>query len=344
MDDVFVKQARAQFLEFSTIWIQMIADMFPECHESQDCRIFLTSVVKNSDSKLTEQIDLWYENMQTPLNPKNTKYAKAIERITKAPAVLYHTLIYRDAHAMEMNHKSEIVNTVRLFDKYRDERMGEENRTKMWRLLEKITHSCYEAKACKLPTVPSRAEIQENIRSKKEKPIDDAPSMNKAFQTHINGMCKHLGVPMQLNNAEDAKIRAWMARWNEFSRGETEGEKNVNLCNQNDSRVLPILGKAFPELHLPSSVDENVWKNINQLNGFSAVSENIPTKMMGRIEDMASRLADDIVAGRTDFASVNLSDIGQQVLSGCSEDDMSKFATNIENILPALSTFQKQAK
>ncbi len=62
---------------------------------------------------------------------------------------------------------------------------------------------------------------------------------------------------------------------------------------------------------------------------------------MGRIEDVANKLADDIVAGRTDMASVNLSDIGQQVLAECNEDDVSKFANNIEELLPALQNFHR---
>ena len=55
---------------------------------------------------------------------------------------------------------------------------------------------------------------------------------------------------------------------------------------------------------------------------------------------MASKLAEDIVSGKTDMANVNLSDIGQQVLSGCSEDDMSKFAGNLDTLLPALQSFR----
>ena len=51
---------------------------------------------------------------------------------------------------------------------------------------------------------------------------------------------------------------------------------------------------------------------------------------------MASRLADDIMNGRTDMGSVNLSDIGKQVLDGCNEGEMDTFANNIESLLPAL--------
>ena len=46
----------------------------------------------------------------------------------------------------------------------------------------------YEAMDETPPPVPTRAEIQENIKSRRDKGSDDAPSMLKAFQTHINAL------------------------------------------------------------------------------------------------------------------------------------------------------------
>lgn len=339
MSDIFVKKAREQFLEYSTMWIDFMVETFPSCDETKDCQIFLTSVVKNSDAQLTEQLDSWYENMQTQLNSRKTKYAKAIERITGTPAVIYHALAFKDFNALRENLKSEIVVRVKLLEKY--EASSDDVKDTILKFLEKITHSAYEAKRMKLPKVPTRTEIQDNIKQRREKP-EESPSMTRAFQTHINAMCRQLNDPPPLENADDAKIRQWMTRWNKVANATTDGAKNSSLCSQKDIRVLKLLHEEFPEipgLTEPDKMSESVWKNIHQLNGFSAVTESIPTKMMGRIESMASRLADDIVAGRTDMASVNLSDIGQQVLSGCDEEDMTKFAGNIDALLPALQNF-----
>lgn len=344
MSDVFVQKAKEQFIEYSTMWIDFIHEKFPECEETKDCKIFLDSIVKHSPSKTSEQIGLWVDKMSTPLNVKRTKYAKAVERITKQPAVLYHALSYKDFTALRENSESEIALRVRLFDKYNDERLTDADRTTVWKFLDKITCAAFEASEKRLPDVPTRVEIQENIKSRKEKNSEDAPSMTKAFQTHINAMCKQLKEPPMLENVDDATVKTWMSRWNSFAKASTYDEKNVTMCSRKDPRIIHVLAAAFPEFKkiTTETVNDNVWKNINQLNGFSAVSENIPTKMMGRIEDMASRLADDIVAGRTDMASVNLSDIGQQVLAGCDEADMSKFANNIEELLPALQNFQQR--
>ena len=61
--------------------------------------------------------------------------------------------------------------------------------------------------------------------------------------------------------------------------------------------------------------------------------------MMHKIEDMASRLANDLVSGKTPLGEVDLNDIGNQVLSQCSSDDMRYFAGNIDSILPTIGKF-----
>lgn len=339
MSNIFVTKAREQFFEYATLWIEFMVETFPTCTETQDCKIFLTSVVKNSEAQMIEQLDSWFDSMQTPLNTRKTKYAKAIERITGTPAIIYHALAYKDTNALRENLDCDIVTRVKLIEKY--ETSTEDIKETILKFLDKITHAAYEAKRQKTPQVPTRADIQDNIKQRREKP-EEAPSMTRAFQTHINAMCRQLNDPAPLENADDAKIRSWMSRWNAVANATTEGSKNSTLCSQKDVRVLQRLSEAFSEIPGLADVEkvtESVWKNIHQLNGFSAVTESIPTKMMGRIEDMASRLADDIVAGRTDMASVNLSDIGQQVLSGCDEEDMNKFAGNIDALLPALQNF-----
>jgi hypothetical protein len=70
------------------------------------------------------------------------------------------------------------------------------------------------------------------------------------------------------------------------------------------------------------------------------VVDNIPVGMMSHIETMASKLADDIVSGKTNMNNMNLNELGQHVLSQCKEEDMDKFAENIDSLLPALQQFQ----
>ena len=117
----------------------------------------------------------------------------------------------------------------------------------MWMFLQKISVSAFEALEETPPVVPTRPEISENIRVRKEKTGDDAPSMMRAFQTHINGMCKQLSQTQVLDNADEVVIKKWMARWHEFAKGTSEGKKNSLLCQQQDPTVLPSLGPSIRE-------------------------------------------------------------------------------------------------
>lgn len=342
MTDPFTQKAKRQFIEYSLMWVEFLQQKFPDDENTQDTFIFLNNVVKNSESQINEQCESWMANMKTPLNSKKTKYAKAVERITKQTAVVYHAVKYRDIDALQHSLNSPVCSKLQIFDKYRSPALTDDDKEIVWKYMDKITSSAYEASSETPPTVPSRLEIQENIKSRKEKP-DEGPSMVRAFQTHINALCRLLNEAEPLVDVSDERVREEMVKWTAFAKGSTDGERNLQLCQQNNPCVIGQLVQAFPilaKIQTLERIDDKIWRNINQLNGFSTVSENIPSKMMGRIEDVANKLASDIVAGKTDMASVNLSDIGQQVLSGCDEADMSKFANNIEDLLPALQHFQ----
>ena len=62
--------------------------------------------------------------------------------------------------------------------------------------------------------------------------------------------------------------------------------------------------------------------------------------MMGKIENMASKLANDIMSGKKDMGSMDLQSIGEEVLSQCNSADMSHFADNIDKILPAINNLR----
>ena len=55
----------------------------------------------------------------------------------------------------------------------------------------------------------------------------------------------------------------------------------------------------------------------------------------------AQQLAKDISAGKADLGSLDLEALGQQVLSNVAPGDVSSFASNLDQILPALSRLQR---
>lgn len=338
MGDVFELKNRQDFVDYAQMCIKHIATAFPDCEKTQTCLAHFNAM---SDDELTLQIDSWKENITTPLDAKQVKYAKAIQNITSQTAQLYHSIVYKDMQACSENLTSKLSVMLDLNRKLEDPCMSsDEHKTNLFKILTRLCHATFECHGMQRPTVPTRDEIKQNIQRRKEKVEEDA-SMPTAFQTHMNSLCAQLGQKLQLEDADEATIQAWMKRWSRFSSSSTDGAKNATLCQQKSGEVLVAVREAFPELSIqPSQLTDGVWNTMNQLNGFTAVNDSIPTNMMGRIESMASKLAEDIVSGKTDMANVNLSDIGQQVLSGCSEDDMSKFAGNLDTLLPALQSFR----
>ena len=214
MSNVFVEKAKREFLEYSTMWIDFMCEKFPNCAETGDCKIFLNSVVMNSSEQLDEQLDTWYQNMMVPLNVKKTKYAKAVERITGTPTCVYHAMMYKDIAALRENMRSPMAERVDLLGKY--ESMHENDQVAVWKFMQKISNAAFEGKSVSLPRVPTREEISENIKMRKDKATDDTPSMLRAFQTHVNGLCKHLQIQPLLDGVDDAQIRRWMSRWGQF--------------------------------------------------------------------------------------------------------------------------------
>lgn len=337
MEGIFKQKARGDFHEYAKAWLRHLQGKFPECTATAE---LLNQMDAATDDAIDASIAAVCGHLMTPLNPKKVKYAKAIERITKKPAVLYQALLYRDIVACGATQTSDLFQKLRLSEKYAE--TSEEEKNSHWKMAEKIAQAALECSGEAVPALPTRSEIQENIRSaKKGREQDtDAPSMTRAFQNHLDALCALAGAPALLADADEPAIRSSMQEWGKFCKATTATPSgpvaNSALCAQKDPIVLEALRQEFPTLAFATPPTEAAWDHVKQLNGLCTVTDSIPTQMMTRIEDMASRLAEDIVAGRTDMTNMNLSEIGQQVLSGCNEDDMASFAQNIDQLLPAL--------
>ena len=93
-----------------------------------------------------------------------------------------------------------------------------------------------------------------------------------------------------------------------------------------------------------NTAGDTLFDAFKSISSFCRVQTNIPTNMQGRIEGYANRLAQDISNGRTSLDSLDLNRIGEEVLAGCAPSDMEAFAGNISEILPTLSTLQKEVR
>ena len=164
---------------------------------------------------------------------------------------------------------------------------------------------------------------------------NDAQSISKAFYTTFIELADECGNKHIYESITDTDIEKLQSSWNAMLTPEfTSG------CNEKNPDVLKKIADTFPSLETPDILGQSGWKCIHKLNGFTAVDKNVPSNMMGRIENMANMIATDLASGKMDMNSMNLNDIGKQVLAGCSESDMQDFAQNMDKLIPALANFQ----
>ena len=123
-----------------------------------------------------------------------------------------------------------------------------------------------------------------------------------------------------------------------------ESKQFYEQCDQKDASVIKTMCSWMPQLTGLQDHDltEEIWDIIKRLNGYVGVTCNIPSRMMTRIQSMATQIADDIACGKMSLENLDITKLGSDVLSGCEERDMNKFARNINDLLPALNVFQDQ--
>lgn len=343
MKDIFKEDNKKQFMRLFKIFTDSITEKWPDCQDTKDYKLLFDNVVMHDENKQTELLDAWYANLTIALSRK-VKYTKALERILSnhnMTPTLYHACAYNDIDALDMTSESDALRALGICSKYRENVFDENDKKIFWRYIQELNDITLKYFDSKLLYVPSRAELQANIKSKKNSISNDIPSMHKAFQTSLSSLCSVNKISDISNDIADEKLQSYITRWSQFTQDSVNSTKIPTACSQKDPSVFAKLTEHFPEIVVSNYEDS--WNIIVQMNGYSAVGENIPSKMMGKIENIASKLADDIVNGRTDMTSMNLNDIGQQVLSQCDENDVSQFTNNVENLLPALQSFQKNA-
>ncbi len=334
MADIFATRYKQTFSQFYCDFMRYMSDVFPACEMVKE----QFEKVSSDECNWDEIISYHVTNLKLPLH-KKIKYSKPVERIINQPANLNHACEYNDIDGIELVCPNMF--DIKFVEKYKND-LTEEQKKIVWKFILEINANAWKHVNEKPLYVPSREEIHKNIKSKKQAANVEKPSMTKAFQTSLSKFCEMSGNTDITQNKNDEQMQKLLYRWSEYAKDSVNNMKITNLCNQKNVVAFQHIVNHFDEFVLDDSMLTNeMWSVIVQLNGFAAVGENIPTNMMGRIENIANKLADDIVNGRADLSSMNLSDIGQEVLSQCDEADMSKFANNIDNLLPALQSFQK---
>lgn len=311
MKDVFASRC---VRDFGTL-VADFADSLDETLKNDDVKGWVSHVRASQPQELIEE---WNAVITTHMNRQHAKYVRAVASITNSPVIVYHAIRYKDATAIDacQSPLKGLKCTKCVTD------LSESDAVLFWKYMWELCDLCYKWKQLPAPTVPTTTEIGEDIQRRRTQ--RDAPSSSSGTVPEVKGLnqgvdelwsqlCKKRDVTVPITEAIRERIR-------ECVRAEVTG---------------PSLNVSFPDLGKEPYTPEQI-AIVDRMKNLVTMDDAIPTDMMKGIEAVATRLVKDINNGRCDLASLDIESIGQQVISGVNEDDMSKFASNLDKIIPAL--------
>lgn len=268
-------------------------------------------------------VDDWMKTLDLTLAKGSAKYAKAVSSITDSPACVYHALAYRDVKSCRAS--SPLFGKFDFLHKMEDADSGisQEERTIVWDCIDELTAVAFQARRRTPPTVPSTQDIAANISKRKAAKTDAEPVLSGGVVELWKGMCDRRKVSMP-DDAESPQSVLAELGWS--------SEK----CKHPDGSMTDDLLKHCPYLGSAPLTDED-WTDIERAIALNTMHSSIPVDMMKSIEGYAHKLMADISSGQASLETLDIEEIGRSVLAGSSQQDLESFATNIEQIMPALN-------
>jgi hypothetical protein len=90
--------------------------------------------------------------------------------------------------------------------------------------------------------------------------------------------------------------------------------------------------KWTEDLH--DETKDNVWEYLNNMNRYANLYHlyaQVPSTMLGKIENMATTIASQLEHGQMDLKDLNLHQLGQNVMQGLDEGELQQFAQNMSS-------------
>jgi hypothetical protein len=341
MKQAFKDKTRESFWSLSVDFGEALQKVFPDCPETNDMVLFTKNIVRGNESLEIENINNWFDSMRQPLN-KKVKYAKAVERLIGQPGNLYHACAYKDAAAIRLSATSQRLQRLNIEEKLSSHNFKEEDKEAFWKYLQEMNRLAFEYADAQVPEVPTREAIQKNIMQRSAFDSGANTNTSKGFVTALSTFNAARNMKSLYNYDNDEEMQKIYQTWSSLSKKKFGNKTLEQACNDRDACVLERLGNEFPELEINSTeLDEQHWGLLSKIVSFCTISDAIPNKMMNTIENMASSLASEIASGKRDLNSLNLDDIGKQVLSQVNPEDVQHFANNVDRIIPAIASMQK---
>lgn len=289
----------------------------------------------------------WHMCMVEGLDVKKARYAKSVTRIIGQPADRYHAVDYCDFESM-----CEAAVITELCVRQPQE---EAEKRRFWKLMKMASRNAQEAMEYQPTKTPTPKEIEENIQQHRtrRRPLraSSTPlSMNRAFHEALIRLAETLKVDaaatrFRAYTAE--QIRDASAAWSKALEGGIDDSiRAKNLSAMKDFEWPEFLEaekelvRAFVEKSESNGDASAMWNQLESIASFSKVQSAIPSDMMSKIEAQAQKLSEALTNGGS-LEDLDLTKIGESVLSECTEEDMQKVASQIGTLLPTLTSLQK---
>lgn len=286
-------------------------------------------------------IDEWHHAMSIPI-PDTVKYAKAIRRINNSHPPIYAAVEYNDtlttgiaftAMSLQVAERAYTINTD---PEWRDE---------FWLLVRTLNGMAASARGYKLPNVPTRTEIRENIDEHRRvgaqvpQPPQQAVTVAGAFEVAMKTFAKELGSERLIAHIATEAAAHTTAAWSSMLSPAFEDastDNNRQFMTTFKWPALPIDVADDVRASFAGEGDPQLFVHLNQMNGFARVAKHIPTNVMDQIEGYTAKLLMDVKSGAVNIRNLDLEKIGSAVLSKVSASDMSALSANLEGLLPIL--------
>ena len=298
----------------------------------------LNSTIKSS-LREKDVVATWHNIMNSDLH-MSVKYCKAIESIQNAQPTCYHACEYRDFDALALS-----LTYLEEYKSYYNNLSTDEKRA-FWCYISSINQSVRVTLGYASISVPTREEIQENIKLRRTRSKPDK-SFSNAFRMTVLAHYDSCSVPHP-SNLSEMEDEEWEKLCDKYTKSictaDEEGNTLESLCNNKNPSLFmkewPILDEIRCLWKDKNPIPDEAWTTISQTNSFAHVQKSIPSNMMKNIEQYAQKIAGDLSSGKMNFNDMCLDRLGQDVLSQCSTEDMEALSNNMSALLPTLSALQ----
>lgn len=344
-----------KFIDLITSFAGGMSECYPDCPQ-----INATSSKVKLACSTSLTIDVligeWFDYLQTPLS-SNVKYARAVERILQKrnepfqTCTMYHAFVYGDVK-VALEGENPIEEYIDLNAKMADPTFDQESKDAALKYIRALNDCVFGCKGHYPPYCPSRSDLSGEIKMHKEsrKPPQHG-RLSEALGSALNALATEAetegGDVDLIKDIRTESNNDWVNEWHTAMLQTTPSGKTLyDVCTNNDFGSMQhadpsgLMGKLkiHALINHPDADKRNKSRElVSHINVLTQVHSNVPGQMRGKIEAAAEQLAGQIMAGNLDMSSIDLNQIGQDVLDGCDSEDLSSLAENIGSLLPVLS-------